>query len=525
MLVHITEITWRYIYETLSSHSSPPIHLKLLDTVIFDQLHPYKPQIWVFTNLGGYMESRNIRNLTIDDILQAFLENILIGENAYNIHVDKEPRASLILADHSRVLADTLTLWKVVQLYPGGVSGIQLFKVPGVEFENYYYFHEINSSNSPNETFTRVSLEVYDSEENVENDIIVNNMKKASNGIISRVLERTRLGLNMIKLVYFVDIDGLEVWLVGVEKCLLCGDSRILQNRNKQSLVSIQPQSFVLQASCGDDSPGHIRSKSMPKMLQIKKNAMKDAKRANKNSTPSKDRFPSIHVSLPRFLGTQFNSISRSPEMTTKANPYSDSDKPLTASYKGLPYPKKFNNGTRPISSKLEVLSLPPNNNAFLRAMAEMNPPKRRKEISPAKSSRSEVPKSTLIKPYRKLYGTKCYGNYCYEPQIRLLRYDLSERFIIPESLIKLASLDDYNPSLHKQLFRIPKEVTNTIQYYNEGTDTKARERLNFTSREDITSSLINSRLILKDQDAYLPVCYRCLVVYFNIESRMKSVT
>jgi hypothetical protein len=472
------------------------------------------------------MESRNIRNLTIDDILQAFLENILIGENAYNIHVDKQPRASLILSDHSRALADTLTLWKVVQLYPGGVSGIQLFKVPGVEFENYYYFHEINSNSSPNETFARVSLEVYDNEENVENEIIINNVKNASNRIISRVLERTRLGLSVIRLVYFVDIDTLEVWLVGVEKCLLCGDSRILQNRNKQSLISIQPQSFVLQASRVDCSPGHLRSKSMPKMMQIKKNAMKDAKRENKNSTPSKEKFPSIHVSLPRFLRTQLNSISRSPDMMiAKANPYSDSDKPLTASYKGLPLPSKFNSGPRPLSSKNEVLSLPPNNNAFLRAMAELNPPMRRREIvSPNKLSRSEVPKSAFIKPYRKLYGTKCYGDFCYEPQIRLLRYDISERFIIPETLIKSAAQDEYNPSLHKQFFRIPKEVTNTIQFYNERTNTKTRERLNLTSREDIASTLINSRLILKDQDAFLPVCYRCLVVYFNIESRMKTV-
>ena len=323
-----------------------------------------------------------------------------------------------------------------------------------------------------------------------------------------------------------MDNHSLEVLLVGVEKCLLCGDSRILQNRNKQSLVSIQPQSFVLQASRVDDSPGHTRSKSMPKMLQIRKNAMKDAKRGHKNSTPSKDKFPSIHVSLPAFLRTQLNGFSGSPEMIrNKPNPYLYSDKPLTASHKGLTYNRKLNSGPEPVSSKLEVLSLPPNNNAFLRAIAELNPPQRRKEISPNKSSRSEVRKSALIKPYRKLYGSQCYGHFCYEPQVRLLRYDISERFIIPENLIKSASEDDYNPSLHKQLFRIPKEVTSTIHYYNEGPDNKARERLDLASREDITSSLINSRLILKDQEAFLPVCYRCLVVYFNIESRMKCVS
>jgi hypothetical protein len=46
----------------------------MMDTILFDG--GYKPKKWIFTNLQGTVQYKDIKEITINDVIRAFLVNM-----------------------------------------------------------------------------------------------------------------------------------------------------------------------------------------------------------------------------------------------------------------------------------------------------------------------------------------------------------------------------------------------------------------------------------------------------------------
>ena len=48
--------------------------IKMMDTILFDG--GFRPLTWIFTNLQGTVQSKNIKEISISDVIKAFLVNM-----------------------------------------------------------------------------------------------------------------------------------------------------------------------------------------------------------------------------------------------------------------------------------------------------------------------------------------------------------------------------------------------------------------------------------------------------------------
>ena len=46
----------------------------MMDTIIFEK--DFKPKQWIFTDVDGPIQSKKIKDITINDIIRAFLVNL-----------------------------------------------------------------------------------------------------------------------------------------------------------------------------------------------------------------------------------------------------------------------------------------------------------------------------------------------------------------------------------------------------------------------------------------------------------------
>ena len=141
METQIIPINWISALQALHNPSSA-LKQKVLDTVIFDTLETYRPKDWVYSNLSSCIELKNIRTLTLDDVIRGFLETIHKSKKLNPKQSAKPTRVTVILSETRRVLIDTLTLWNIQSNYSKGVQAIQLFDIPNVVFHNLIFIYE-----------------------------------------------------------------------------------------------------------------------------------------------------------------------------------------------------------------------------------------------------------------------------------------------------------------------------------------------------------------------------------------------
>ena len=63
------------------------IEMKMMDTIVFDRRlenkHKFMPQRWIFTDLLGHFHYKDVRSLTLKDVIRAFFINLSVGKNKY----------------------------------------------------------------------------------------------------------------------------------------------------------------------------------------------------------------------------------------------------------------------------------------------------------------------------------------------------------------------------------------------------------------------------------------------------------
>lgn len=73
-----------YVFESLYSSSygyqESLMNIKMMDTILFDS--DFKPKKWIFTDLLGRIQFKEINQITINDVIRAFLVNL--NENKKN---------------------------------------------------------------------------------------------------------------------------------------------------------------------------------------------------------------------------------------------------------------------------------------------------------------------------------------------------------------------------------------------------------------------------------------------------------
>ena len=77
------EQTMTYVFESLCSHevtrpedanNKTMMSIKMMDTILFEG--EFKPKKWIFTDLLGRIQFKEITSITIKDVIRAFLLNL-----------------------------------------------------------------------------------------------------------------------------------------------------------------------------------------------------------------------------------------------------------------------------------------------------------------------------------------------------------------------------------------------------------------------------------------------------------------
>jgi hypothetical protein len=72
-----------FVFESLCSHEvtkpedanqSNMMSIKMMDTILFEE--EFKPKKWIFTDLFGRIQFKEITSITIKDVIRAFLLNL-----------------------------------------------------------------------------------------------------------------------------------------------------------------------------------------------------------------------------------------------------------------------------------------------------------------------------------------------------------------------------------------------------------------------------------------------------------------
>lgn len=74
---NILNITPKQFYFFLSQNASGSIKLKLLDVMLLEEKNGKKcPSVWLFTDTKGFLNSRLLDPMHIDDLIKAIITNI-----------------------------------------------------------------------------------------------------------------------------------------------------------------------------------------------------------------------------------------------------------------------------------------------------------------------------------------------------------------------------------------------------------------------------------------------------------------
>lgn len=93
-------------------------------------------------------------------------------------------------------------------------------------------------------------------------------------------------------------------------------------------------------------------------------------------------------------------------------------------------------------------------------------------------------------------YGVQCRGQFCKMESIRMTKYDLSLRCLIPMYLIEMGQKSGNSPYINSSLRKIPKAFDKDLEFK------RFNKKIHFSKK--------------------VPVCLKCYIVYYNIK-RNKS--
>jgi len=138
---------WKEILEQLSERR-PAALLNVLDTIALDRLGVCRPLFWASTSPQGCLRSKNMRNLSLDEVVHSAL--------ALMQPKDSRECLALGLSQNSRFVLRVKDLYELATLVAAGLEGLVLLRAPGRRFDKRVFVHEIRMAGRGYEDSVRV---------------------------------------------------------------------------------------------------------------------------------------------------------------------------------------------------------------------------------------------------------------------------------------------------------------------------------------------------------------------------------
>ena len=142
-----------------------------MDTIL---LHKLNPQKWIYTDLLGRIQYKDIKNIKIDEVVKAFLLNTsqdLSLENGefknedllhlFDNEVSSNKNICFLLHKDHREFMNITSLCDIKSYYKS-IDALQLFKIPTRRFQEYFYYHDVQLLNGKYQhTYCRLRHDAY----------------------------------------------------------------------------------------------------------------------------------------------------------------------------------------------------------------------------------------------------------------------------------------------------------------------------------------------------------------------------
>ena len=119
-----------------------------MDTITF--VDGFQPVNWIFTDLLGKIQSKEISQITVNEVIKAFLINMNHNKKADFSNddlmqfMDKEQinqKICFAIKGTKRELLGINDLLDLRKKFPRGIDALQLFKIPTRSFIPFYFHH------------------------------------------------------------------------------------------------------------------------------------------------------------------------------------------------------------------------------------------------------------------------------------------------------------------------------------------------------------------------------------------------
>jgi hypothetical protein len=143
-------LSWKDLYEQLCD-LKPSLFLNILDSIAFDTFSLSRPVFWLRTCPEGYLQCRNMRNLTIDDAIQLAVMSTGITTQRGGLVESWEDSKEIVAVGVNASARFALTpkaLISLPVLLSTGLDGLVILKSPGKQFDRRVLIHDIRVQKS-----------------------------------------------------------------------------------------------------------------------------------------------------------------------------------------------------------------------------------------------------------------------------------------------------------------------------------------------------------------------------------------
>jgi hypothetical protein len=123
----------------------------MMDTILFE--NNFQPKKWIFTDLLGRIQFKDIQSISINDVIRAFLVNL--HENKKNEFSNDDfmefladssnrDRICFAITGNGRHFLNIEALSDIKNYFPKGIDALQLYKIPTRDFLPFFYYHTLS---------------------------------------------------------------------------------------------------------------------------------------------------------------------------------------------------------------------------------------------------------------------------------------------------------------------------------------------------------------------------------------------
>ena len=197
-----TELSWVFLYDTLTEEGRAASHIRAIDTIFFDHLNSMRPLFWLYNSESGDLCKYNLRDWTTPEIIDNIMHVYQSSTSPTLIQVCHDGSRHIILNPDAGALINY------------NVLALQLFTCP-YELEKNIFVN-YRHSNGDERCY---QLENHQEKALEYTNPVVFRMKATSRLILSRLKCLNSYSMRSCKILYYVDKYAHDVWLAGFAEC------------------------------------------------------------------------------------------------------------------------------------------------------------------------------------------------------------------------------------------------------------------------------------------------------------------